>query len=291
MYRPSHRPGRTAAVLCLFALFALTFAGAAGAVTLEDQIDRTLPFNPGGEIVLENVNGSIIVETWDRDEVHLVIDKWVKASSDDKARELMRRFEIEIDASDHRLHVDAPDLKARESGGLLSWLFGGSAQHRADFHLTVPRRATIDAGSVNGSVKISGVEGDLDAETVNGSVTLEEIRGEIAVSSVNGRVTVREARGSVRADTVNGSIDVELAEVTPGARMSFSTTNGGVALRLPSDVATHLDAHTTNGGISSDFPVHVRGRHSKSATADLNGGGGGELRIRTTNGGIKIREM
>lgn len=290
MHAQTSRAGRPAVFLALFALFALTFAGAAGAVTLEDQIDRTLPFDQDGEIVLENVNGSITVETWDRDEVHLVIDKWVKASSNDEARDLMRRFEIEIDAGRDRLHVDAPQLK-KEEKGWLSWLFGRSAQHRADFHLTVPRRAVVDADSVNGNVSIHGTRGDLKAETVNGRVSVDDVRGEIEVSSVNGRVTVRAARGAVRADTVNGAIDVELVEVTPGARMSFSTVNGGVDLSLPADVATHLDASSTNGGISTDFPVEVRGRYNrKSVSADLNGGGG-ELKIRTTNGGIKIREL
>lgn len=290
MPHPIQYPGRAAAVLALFALFALGFAGAAGAATLEVRIDRTLPFRPGGEIVLDNVNGSIRVDSWDRDEVHLVIDKWVKASSDGEARELMQRFEIEIEAGERRLSVDAHELK--EKTGWLSWLFGRSPQYRADFHLTVPRRAMVDADSVNGNVSITGVDGELRAETVNGRVALDEVGGEISVSSVNGRVTVRAARGAVDADTVNGGIDVELTEVAPGARMSFSTVNGGVELSLPRDVATHLDASSTNGGISTDFPVEVRGRwNHKSVTAELNGGGSGQVKIRTTNGGIKIREL
>ena len=284
------RPLRAAAALALFSLLAVASAGGADAATLEERIDRTFDLAPGGEIVLDNVNGSITVETWDRDEVHLVVDKWVKSTSEEKARDLLRRFEIEIDASRDRLSVEAHQLKATD-GGWLSWMFGRSAQYSADFHLTVPRRAHVDADSVNGNLRISGVEGRLDAGTVNGRVHVEEVRGEVRVSTVNGRLTVRAARGAVHAGSVNGSIDVELLEVTPGAQMSFSSTNGGIALRLPADVATHLDARTTNGGISTDFPVRVEGRYnSKSVSADLNGGGG-TLKIRTTNGGIRISEL
>jgi DUF4097 and DUF4098 domain-containing protein YvlB len=84
---------------------------------------------------------------------------------------------------------------------------------------------------------------------------------------------------------------VELAELTTGEDMSFKTTNGGIKLSLPATVRASLTARTTNGSIHTDFPIQVQGKLSRTRLdGDINGGGG-EIEIRTTNGGIRITKM
>lgn len=275
--------------LLLLALAVLVAAGTAGAAEVKQEIDRTFPLQAGGELVLQNVNGNVTVETWDRDEVHLKVVKKVKASSREKAQEGMERFEIAIDSNPDRLRVEARKPRS-EDGGWFGWMRGDNVQYQASFHLTVPRRADLDAETVNGGVEVSDLEGRIEVGTVNGRVALRGVAGSADVSTTNGRIEVTDARGRVSASTTNGGIEVALAAVEPGADMRFSTTNGGVEVRLPRDVRTHLKARTTNGGISTDFPVEVRGRVSKSIDGELNGGGDGQIEIRTTNGGIRIHE-
>lgn len=282
------RPNRFPVVLAVLLL--LLAAGPASAETLREEIHRTFELSAGGAVDLSNVNGEVVVEAWDRDEVELHVEKKVKASSHEAAEEAMQAFRVEIDADADHLRVQTHKPRG-EDGGVLGWLFGSNVQYSATYHVKVPRRADLMAESVNGAVRVEGVEGDVDAETVNGNVVLAGTSGDADVSTVNGGIEVREARGAVSASSVNGSVEVELTEVAAGAEMRFSTTNGGVRLALPADVRTHLEAHTTNGGIHTDFPVEVRGRHSKSVDADLNGGGGGQVTVRTTNGGIRIARL
>jgi hypothetical protein len=275
--------------LFALALTSLLVAGTAAAATVTQEIHRTLPLAAGGEVVLQNVNGNITVDTWDRDEVQLDVEKKVKAGSQADADEALKHFEVEIRSASDRLHVEAKP--PRQNSGFLDWLLRNNIQYTATYRLTVPRRSHLEAETVNGSVTVSGIEGRLAVTTVNGGVSLDRVTGDSEVSTVNGRVEVADARGSVSASTVNGGVDVELRQVDRDADMSFTTVNGGIDLSLPADVATHLDARTSNGGISTDFPVEVERRHGrKSVQAELNGGGG-ELKVRTTNGGIHIREL
>lgn len=281
------RPTRFPVVLVLL-LVALSAAPAA-AETITEEIHHTYELAAGGTVDLSNVNGEVTVEAWDRDEVELHVEKKVKARGRDTAEEAMRAFRVEIEATGDRVRVET--RKPRGDDGVLGWIFGSNVQYSADYRVKVPRRTDLVAESVNGAVRVDGVDGDVDAETVNGRVTLTGVSGRVSASTVNGGLTVRDARGAVSARSVNGSMEVELVEVAPGEDMRFSTTNGSVRLSLPADVRTHLEARTTNGGLHTDFPVEVRGRNSKRVDADLNGGGSGHLEIHTTNGGIRISRL
>jgi len=60
-----------------------------------------------------------------------------------------------------------------------------------------------------------------------------------------------------------------------------------VRLSVPAQYNAHLDAGTTNGSVRIDFPLTVQGTIGKSFSTDL-GSGGATLRVRTSNGGVKI---
>jgi DUF4097 and DUF4098 domain-containing protein YvlB len=250
---------------------AVLLAVPAGAATVTDTLDRTLPLPAGTELVLRNVNGALTIDTWDRDQVRVVAEKRVKAASEELAREGLEKLDVNVSRKDGRLRIETDQPKGE---GLLSWVTGTSVQYEVRYRLTVPR-----------SVK-------LDAETVNGAVEAEGLAGEIKLGTVNGAVTVRDARGALEAHTTNGAIDAELEQVSRDAQLAFTTTNGSIELTLPASVRGSLQANTTNGSISSDFPVTVEGRYGpKSVRGDLNGGGPSVVKAATTNGGITIRKL
>jgi len=56
---------------------------------------------------------------------------------------------------------------------------------------------------------------------------------------------------------------------------------------LPS-AEVKLDAATTNGGIHTDFPVTVQGSFNSKRLSGTVGSGSRELKVLTTNGGIKL---
>lgn len=255
--------------LALAAVLVLAAAGPAVAETLEKTLQKTYPLSARGEVVVENVNGHVTVESWDRAEVRVRATKKVRAASAATAAEAMERLKVNVQTGDDRLRVST--ARNDFDRGFFAWLRGQSADASVSYHLTVPRGIRLVAGTVNGGITLRSVEGDFVASTTNGAVRVEEARGRVDVS------------------TTNGSIRAEMSEVTPNADMSFSTTNGAVTVTLPEDVATRLRLRTTNGGISVDFPVAIEGKSNRRRVdADLNGGGG-TLRVSTTNGSIAIR--
>jgi DUF4097 and DUF4098 domain-containing protein YvlB len=81
-------------------------------------------------------------------------------------------------------------------------------------------------------------------------------------------------------------VDLDGATWT-GAGLDVETSNGGVRLRIPEQYSARLEVGTVNGGFNIDFPVMVQGRLDREITANI-GAGGPLIRVRTSNGGVKV---
>ena len=238
------------------------------AATLEDIIDTTLAFSPGDQLTLANTNGEIEVVSWDRAEIRIEAHKRARARGDQDVQAALDKLKVVIDEVSGGVTIDTK-FPASGVGG---WT-GNKVSLSVDYRITVPRQADLDIDTVNGQVGVRGVSGDIDIDTTNG------------------RIEVTDSAGQVSAKSTNGGISIELAEVNSGESMIFQTTNGGVTLSLPSSVRASLTARTTNGTIETDFPITVKGKMSRTRLDGEINGGGGEIDIKTTNGGIRIREI
>lgn len=178
---------------------------------------------------------------------------------------------------------------------------------RLDVEVWLPRESDLILRSDDGPVNVQDVAGRIDLETEDGSLTARGLHGDIQVKAADGRVVLDDLDGSLRLGTEDGRteirgrfdrIDVEsqdgriAADVLPGSRLleswSMSSEDGGIHLRIPRGLAVTLDARTQDGGLSVDLPVRVQGRARRhELVGDLNGGGP-ILRLRSTDGSIRV---
>jgi hypothetical protein len=250
--------------------FSLQFCGTRALVLLAGVLCICLPgfantdqvFNEiyklpaGGHFQLDNVNGSVQVEGWDRDEVEVHA---VKSSQTD-ARDLDQvKIEVESHPGEVDVHTRYPT--------------GEGAEVAVEYHIRVPYRVLLGSiQTVNGSLRVRGVDGG----------------GELR--SVNGNVEVTESSGRFSAKTTNGNLRLELRHLIDGAPMNLETVNGSVVLGLPANASADLKVNNMNGELYSDIPVTstdalpgARAFHGR-----LGHGGGGAISVRTINGGIRL---
>ena len=244
----------------------LLLAGAVTATTLEETFDQTYAFAPGDLLELDNTNGNVQIEAWDRQEIHILATKKIKASSSAKAEAAMQDLQIEVEPASGRIRVDTHYPRNKDR-----WFSSESSSVR--YEIKIPASADLDVSTVNGNVKIDSISGDLE------------------VGTTNGHVAVSEAGGRLSARTTNGSINAELSAVAMGEDMVFRTTNGGITLSIPAATQANLTARTTNGSIKTDFPITVQGTFSRNRLEGELNGGGGSIELRTTNGSIHIEEL
>ena len=204
-------------------------------------------------------NGGIQVEGWDRNEIRVRAVVTSSARSETDAKQL---------ASAVQIHVGSGKVTA----------VGPTAERRqwwsVSYRINVPRRNDLDLHANNGGVSIFGVSGTLRFDTTNGGVRLNAVAGD------------------VRGETRNGGVDVVLSgDRWDGVGLDVETSNGGVNLTIPEGYNAELTTRTVNGGFRTDFPMTIQGELSprQGITTTL-GAGGAPVRVRTTNGGLRINK-
>ena len=257
-------------ILGLFAAIALVAFPALAGMDYQEIVDKTFPLAPGGSVSLENVNGDVIIEVWERAEVRVYAVK--KASSQD----LLDRLKVEIDATSKSVEIDTKYPKNRrnrdhgEGDHHDHGYQGGSTE--VEYTLTIPRTATVDGVDlVNGNLLINGVEGGVDAETVNGNIE------------------VREAAGSFGLESVNGNIELYASRLGLDDEIDMDAVNGELDLYISGSTAAEIRAESLNGRLKNDFDIAVRkGKYVGSDFKGSVGGGGARIDLETVNGSISV---
>lgn len=202
-------------------------------------------------------NGGIHVEGWDRNEIRVQAVVIASARSEARAKEIASSVQVQVGGG--RISATGPDHTRREW-----WSVG--------YRINVPRKNDLDLSARNGGITITGVAGNLRFDTNNGGVKLTDLAGNVRGSTRNGGVTVALSGRGWEGD----GIDVE-------------TTNGGVTLTVPEGYNAQLEARTQNGGFRTDYPLTITGElNSRRGITTTLGSGGAPVRVRTTNGGVKI---
>jgi DUF4097 and DUF4098 domain-containing protein YvlB len=222
----------------------------------DETFHHVYPLTKGGSFVLENVNGSVHVDGWDRDEVEVSAVK----TGTNEARDV-QQVKIEVDNSTPgqiAVHTRYPK--------------GEGAEVAVEYHVHVPYRVLLGSvGTVNGSVIVRGVEGGGELRSVN---------GDVEVSNSSGRFSEK---------TTNGDIRLELRELMAGGPMNLETVNGSVLLGLPAGARADLKVLSMNGDVYSEL-ARPRGAGTVAPHSFKTklGTGGGEISVRTVNGGIRL---
>ena len=233
-----------------------------------ERIEKTFPLNANGRVSLSNVNGSITVTAWDRNEVKMVAIKSAES------RERLAEVDIKIDARPEYLSIetDYGDWKTRDN-----------RTGRDNGNLTVEYQLSVPRGAVLNEI-----------ETVNGSVSVADFTNYTKVSAVNGTVRAANLRGTANLSTVNGEVVADFERLEPGSKINLDTVNGTVNLVIPSDSNATVKAESLNGNIANDFglPVHKGkyvGRDLYGRLGNSTGNNEVSIKLESVNGGLSVR--
>jgi len=238
--------------ILLASLFAAVFTLPSFAISRD--FSQTYSMQPGGTFDLQNVNGTVEVQVWDRDQIEI---RAVKTAKDREAD--LDRVSIEVEAKPNAVSVTT---RYPQDQGV---------EVAVEYMVHVPRSAVIERlATVNGTLRISGVD------------HVEELR------TVNGNIEVYEGGGAVRAHVTNGNVHLELTHLREKDETFAETTNGSVLLAVPADTQADLEARCLNGSFSSELPVALESTLRPREMHGKLGHGGAPIRLRTVNGGIQI---
>ncbi len=238
---------------------ALLGAFAAAGAAEERTVQRQVAADPRGEVIINNVGGSIDVSGWDQPQVSV--------SADLQGEDL----ELEVSSEDGHTRVRITGYGNGRFGlgglGLFNFLGGGSGNQEARLTVRVPRMSQLDVTAVSAAVHSAGVlgaqrlqsvSGDIRAELASADADVRTVSGDInlrgngqgahvTASSVSGDVTLGNGAGDLQATSISGTLQAALA---PAATVRLRTTSGDIDLRGTLGRGAELRGDSISGRIS-----------------------------------------
>lgn len=250
---------RTSTAYLLLGIIALLVAPLGGLARTLEEVNETYAFNPGGSVSVENVNGDITIEAWDRSDVR--VEYRITGHSENGAS----RVRVKIDSNPDHLRIDTIYEQSNRWWG------------------------NDDGASVHYSLKVPASAHLRRIETVNGSVEITGIAGEVQAETVNGGIRARGLRSDAKLSTVNGAVEAEFDRFGERQRVSMESVNGQVEVTLPENADVDIRAETVHGSLRNDFGIAVdKGLVGSDLRGKL-GNGSARLSLETVNGSVNIK--
>ena len=271
--------------------------GALLVASLAQSNDTTFAVDRNARLELTNHEGSIVVRTWNRDEVEVRTNHRYRGS-----------IEIQRNAGTVRI------------GASRRW-----DDDDIDYRLTVPASMALDlrgsdtdvrvegtTGEVNidihdGDVFVRGGSGRVSIRTDDGEIDAQDLNGRIRLSSMDGDVFLSGGAGDIEVDATDGAItllDIEATTVVantvdgdiwfdgvlePRGSYRLSTHDGDITVQIPEDTDAQVRLARHDGEIMTDFPMTVQSWPAGRRLEFNLGGGSAELQIEAFDGDIELR--
>ncbi len=268
-----------------------------------EDVERTLALPADGLVRVENMAGTVAIETWERDEAR------VRGEPGDSVEEI----EIVSGSSEVQVRVRNREGKRRIDG--------------TDLHLRIPVGASVEVETVSADVSLSGsrgervvlrtVSGDLEVEAAPGQIELHSVSGDVefegevrrsAFETVSGEIVIVGASGETRASTVSGDVSLDAGELTQGrfeavsgdlvlslsladgGRLACDSMSGDVRLRLPASQQAEFMAQSFSGSLHTDFGKSAGASSGPGVILEHRAGdNGARIRLESFSGDISIR--
>ncbi len=287
----------------------------------EDTISKSFTVSPGGTLYVDSDIGSIQVQGLKGNKVDIEVIREVKSGSEKSAEQILKDLDIGFDQKGNDVYITAkydkrdwdrfwnnigkylrvkfiisvPDnynldldtkggsITAEEIQGIVKSRTSGGSLHfdRID--------GEISGNTSGGSIEIGEVKGNTNVDTSGGSIRIKRAQGPVDAHTSGGSITVEEIMGNIKADTSGGSIKATISQ-QPQSDCRLTTSGGSITVRLKEDIGVNVNAKSSGGRVHTDFPVTLKGEIDRSALNAKINGGGPELYLRTSGGGIYLRK-
>lgn len=260
------------------ALFLLSFVAV---FAQEPEADRlTIPFrDPSrpGVVKANLISGSVAVHPHSGNDV--IIEASRKGSR--------RKPSKEAPEGMRRISAASTGLRAEEDNNVINVSL--SPSNSSQLVIQAPSRTSWKLRTIQGSIVVDKVEGDVEAESVHGSINLNGLGG------------------SATAHVLHGKLVAKVDAINPAKPLTFSSVHGDIDVTFPHDAKLTLKINTVHGDVFSDFDVNLpprardvqkdkegekiqyRVKTGSEMVAAINGGGP-EVTFKTLHGNIYIRK-
>jgi DUF4097 and DUF4098 domain-containing protein YvlB len=248
-------------VLFIAAVIAVGVPVTAHAQRETETVERTVPFPTDGTLHLKNFSGRITITGGSGRDI--VMKAWRTGRP-----ERLKETELRVTTEGRTVEIDAnyrnDDTRRRDRDNERNNVV------ETRFELQVPAAARLVIEGFSSEVEVTGVEGSQRIKTFSGDIR-----------------TV-SARGPLDVETFSGSIDVDATRQGANPDLRLETFSGSMRLRVAEGAKGELQLDTFSGDLDSDIPLRMRSTSRRSLRAELPGGSGQTLRVKSFSGSLRL---
>jgi DUF4097 and DUF4098 domain-containing protein YvlB len=235
----------------------------AASIGYSQDFEKTYKIEPGGQIKIHTVSGSIIVTGYDGDSIIATAYK-VGRERD--------RLEVADNSNGNKIDLDSKYPVGATAAGI-------------DFKLQVPRAIKYSYDQLS---------------TASGEVRVENASGDFILNSASGSIIVKGVTGSVVARTASSNIDVEIVKLEGFRKLVFESGGGSVNVKMPASLDANILISTNSGSLKTDFslpvveaPLNDRGNRSGPAFSahGVLGSGSRQMLINSNTGNVSLLKL
>ncbi len=242
--------------------------------TIEKKFHREFDVFDGVQLYIENTNGKVEIIPNETDGKVIV----TAILTSRRGEKEFDKIKINININEKKMFIESKYLER-------------NVKVNVAYTIEIPKEIKIkNIETVNGSIRLKKVSGNMNISTVNGSVKIDEVTGIIRAETLNGSIRIKDTDGIKDISTTNGSISAEILEINND--IEINTTNGSISIWLSDNLNANIEATTFNGRINlnDNINMNIRKSNKRRLKGSL-GDGTDTIEIDTTNGSINIYEL
>ena len=222
-----------------------------------ETVNETVALPSGGTLELQNFSGDVRITAGSGNDV--VITAVRRAP-----RERLDHIALDITTDDSTVKIDA---NKRDE----DWEDRDNNVVETEFDIQVPAGANLNVSVFSSNVTIAGVTGAQELKTFSGDLT------------------VSGASGPVAAKTFNGDVEVDLAGAGTMPDLTVETFSGSIEVDVADNATGTIEFNSFSGDLESDLDLNITEDKRGSTTADLPGGSGDTIELKTFSADATIR--
>jgi hypothetical protein len=254
---------------------------------LKDTSEKSFPVGLNGVLYMETDGADIKIETWDKNEVYIYIEK-----RGDKER--IENYRIAYSATPGRVEIYGKSERHFWNWGNFSITFTIKVpkQFNPEIRTSGGDIAIKDiTGKIltktsGGDIQINNCVGENNVITSGGDITISKITGDLKANTSGGGIKLREITGKIDAETSGGDIEAEVIGENKG--IYLHTSGGDIDIYVSSEIKGDINCSTSGGSVSMNVPGIFSGETKDNKINGTLNGGGNEIKARTSGGDIKI---
>ena len=263
----------------------------------EIETDTTFAVNPNAMLAVRNHAGSIVIGTWNRNEMR------VRAlhSSEDRVKIFGSENAVKIKSETRHGHPDEVqyEITIPASMGVDLWGFeteisvdgaqNGVRVETMEGNIDVRNsRGELSLRSVEGDIHVTGARGRVEVNGVDGGIVLTDIQGSVFAESIDGELRLEGIESDdVEAKTVDGDVHYDGA-IRDDGRYRLTTHDGDVVVAIPEGANVTVSVATFEGEFEADFPLRIDRAEASRKFSFVLGDGSGTLELHSFDGDIQM---